>query len=64
MKLEQIIANAPQSVRNEFKTKYYDKGDIIIFPNEPNSSLYILTKGIAEVYRQSAQVKYDYAQFV
>lgn len=55
MELKQIIADAPISVRNKFRTKCYDKGDIIIFPNEPNSLLYILTEGMAEVYRQSAQ---------
>lgn len=55
MELKQIITDTPISVRNQFKTKHYDKGDIIIFPNEPNSLLYILTNGMAEVYRQSAQ---------
>jgi CRP-like cAMP-binding protein len=53
MDLKEFIDAAPEQIKKEFTYKKYKKGSHIILPNEENNYLYILTKGIAEVYREN-----------
>ncbi|WP_231495794.1 Crp/Fnr family transcriptional regulator [Paucisalibacillus sp. EB02] len=53
MNLEDIVNDAPIQIKKEFIYRRHKKGSLIIHPNEQNNYLYILTTGIAEVYRQS-----------
>lgn len=53
MDLKKLVYNAPEHIKKEFIYKKHEKGSLIIFPNEENNFLYILTNGSAEVYWQS-----------
>ncbi|UKS27018.1 Crp/Fnr family transcriptional regulator [Paenibacillus sp. HWE-109] len=53
MDLKEIMNEVPTSVKQEFIYRKHKKGSLIIHPNEQNNYLYILTAGLAEVYRQS-----------
>lgn len=54
MDLHELVKDAPMNIRNQFVFAKYTKGSFIIFPHEENSSLYILTKGNAEVFKQNS----------
>ncbi len=53
MNLEEIMGKAPTDIKQEFIRRTYPKDSSIIHPSEDNHYLYILTSGIAEVFRQS-----------
>ncbi|GED66919.1 copper transporter [Brevibacillus reuszeri] len=53
MNLNDIVNVAPKWIKKEFIYKRHKKGSLIIHPHEQNDYLYILTAGIAEVYRQT-----------
>ncbi|MED1915637.1 Crp/Fnr family transcriptional regulator [Bacillus thuringiensis] len=53
MNLKDIVNVAPERIKKEFIYKRHKKGRLIIHPNEHNDYLFILTTGIAEVYRQT-----------
>jgi len=53
MNLKEIVIVAPKQIKEEFIYKKHKKGSLIIHPHEHNDYLYILTAGIAEVYRQT-----------
>lgn len=53
MNLKDIIAAAPEHIKNAFIYKKHNKGSSIFLPNDVNNYLYILIKGRAEVYSQS-----------
>lgn len=53
MNLQEIVNNAPESIKKKFIHRKYKKGNIIIQPYEENNYLYILVNGSAEVYRQT-----------
>lgn len=53
MDLENIVTNAPAHIKKEFIYRTHKKGSLILHPDEQNDYLYILTAGMAEVYRQS-----------
>lgn len=52
MNFKDIVNNAPAHIKTEFIYRRHEKGSLIIHPHEQNHHLYILTTGIAEVYRQ------------
>ncbi|MFD0695410.1 Crp/Fnr family transcriptional regulator [Paenibacillus sp. GCM10027628] len=53
MNLQDIVNDAPAHISEAFIYKKHKKGSLIIHPHEHNHYLYILTSGIAEVYRQT-----------
>jgi len=53
MNFKDIVDNAPTHIKKEFIYRRHEKGSLIIHPHEHNNHFYILTTGIAEVYRQS-----------
>ncbi|SHE37263.1 cAMP-binding domain of CRP or a regulatory subunit of cAMP-dependent protein kinases [Seinonella peptonophila] len=53
MNFGKIVNNAPAHIRKSFTYRTYKKGSIILHPGEQNNYLYILTTGIAEVFRQT-----------
>ncbi len=53
MNFKDIVNDAPLHIKKEFIYKRHKKGSLIIHPHEQNNYLYILTTGMAEVYRQS-----------
>lgn len=53
MNFKDIVDDAPAHIKKEFIYRRHKKGSLIIHPHEQNDYLYILTTGIAEVYRQS-----------
>lgn len=53
MYFKDIVNDAPVHIKKDFIYKKHKKGNLIIHPHEQNNYLYILTTGIAEVYRQS-----------
>ncbi|MCT4686142.1 Crp/Fnr family transcriptional regulator [Vallitalea sp.] len=57
MSLSALIDHAPINIKPLLTTRYYEKGRHILFPGESNTSLFLLTEGIAEVSMQSHQGK-------
>ncbi|MCM3038497.1 Crp/Fnr family transcriptional regulator [Paenibacillus motobuensis] len=53
MNFKDIVNDAPLHIKKEFIYRKHEKGSLIIHPHEQNNHLYILTTGVAEVYRQS-----------
>ena len=53
MNLKEIVNVAPKQIKEEYIYKKHKKGSLIIHPHVQNDYLYILTAGIAEVYRQT-----------
>lgn len=51
--IETIVNEAPEAVKTKFKYRTFDAGDILVFPKGKNDLIYILTDGIAEVYREN-----------
>lgn len=58
MDLKDIVAAAPEHIKNVFIHKKHNKGSSIVLPDESNNYLYILIKGKAEVYSQSYSGSY------
>ncbi|NOU86194.1 cyclic nucleotide-binding domain-containing protein [Paenibacillus sp. LMG 31460] len=53
MDLKEIVNDVPTQIKKEFIYKKHKKSSLILHPHEQNNYLYILTTGLAEVYRQS-----------
>ncbi|MCG7410497.1 Crp/Fnr family transcriptional regulator [Paenibacillus sp. ACRRX] len=53
MDFKAIVNDAPTLITKHFMYRKHKKGSLIIHPHEQNDYLYILTAGVAEVYRQS-----------
>ncbi|MFP3846327.1 Crp/Fnr family transcriptional regulator [Priestia filamentosa] len=53
MNFKNIVNEAPVQIKKEFIYRKHKKDSLIIHPHEQNNHLYILTTGIAEVYRQT-----------
>lgn len=53
MELQRLIDNVPKHIKRKFCYKSFTKDSPIIYPGEENNYLYILTKGMAEVYWQN-----------
>ncbi|WP_028546906.1 Crp/Fnr family transcriptional regulator [Paenibacillus taiwanensis] len=53
MDFKAIVNDAPTFITKQFIYRKHKKGSLIIYPHEQNDYLYILTVGVAEVYRQS-----------
>lgn len=53
MNLKNIVNHAPAQIKKDFTFRTHEKGSLILHPDEQNDYLFILTTGMAEVYRQS-----------
>ena len=51
MNINDLILNAPEDVKTTFVSKTYPKGSHILLPEDTNTSLYLMIKGLAEVYQ-------------
>lgn len=53
MNFKEIVLRAPEKISKHFVEKNYKKGTTILFPGEKNTTLYLLTKGTIDIYKQA-----------